>query len=173
MGKKVKTPGSYNLAKQKNGGGVKGGGGKGGGVKKAKVKVTPRKKVKVGRPSSGTRKGTVRKDNYRSKYTPEDLQAAFELVSDGWSVAGAAREVGVPRVTLLNKIRGTHKTGVIGRPPALSLVEERSLVDMLVLMGDYNFPVSKRYLRDLVKNYLDEKRVEPRYQNDIFEENLL
>ena len=62
---------------------------------------------------------------------------------------------------------------MIGRPPALSLVEERSLVDMLVLMGDYNFPVSKRYLRDLVKNYLDEKRVEPRYQNDIFEENLL
>jgi hypothetical protein len=35
------------------------------------------------------------------------------------------------------------------------MVEERVLVDLLVLMGEYNYPVSKRDLRDMIKNYLD------------------
>jgi len=156
----MKTPGSYSLSdkkKQKKAGdqGRKKDGVQGGGVQKAKQK-TPVKKL--GRPSSGSRKGTARKDNYRSKYTAEDLQNAFELVTDGWSVAGAARETGVPRITLLNKIRGTHKTGLVGRPTALSQIEERVLVDLLVLMGEYNYPLTQRHLQDMVKNYLDERR---------------
>jgi hypothetical protein len=46
----------------------------------------------------------------------------------------------------------------LGRPTALSDVEERVLVDLLVLMGEFNYPVTKRNLKDMVKNYLDQRR---------------
>jgi len=47
------------------------------------------KSKKVGRP----KKGSTRKDNYRSKYTPEQMDAAVTLVlEEGYSLAGAALE---------------------------------------------------------------------------------
>jgi hypothetical protein len=109
----------------------------------------------------------------RSSYSDEDMQLAYNKVtSEGWSVARAAREMGVPRVTLLNKISGLHKTGRIGRPTALTEVEESVLVDLLVLMGDYNYPISKRDLREMIKNYLDRRdRTDTGY--GVFEEKLL
>jgi hypothetical protein len=103
--------------------------------------------------------------HFRSRYTDEDMQLAFEKVqSEGWSVARAAREIGVPRVTLLNKIHGLHKTGEVGRPTSLTKMEERVLVDLLILMGDYNYPITKRHLQDMVKGYLDRRdRQDSRY----------
>jgi hypothetical protein len=83
------------------------------------------------------------------------LLAYERVTTEGWSVARAARETGVPRVTLLNKISGKHKTGMVGRPTSLTMVEEHALVDLLVLMGEYNYPISKRDLRDMIKTYLD------------------
>jgi hypothetical protein len=133
----VKTPGSYNLAKGKT------------------SKVAKRKK---GRPSSQGKAGSSRKDNYMSRYTAEDMQNAWEKVQMGWSVAKAAREYGVPRITLMDRLKGNHKTGVIGRPRALSAVEEDVLVDLLVLMGEFGYPVSKPSLREMVKGYLDKRR---------------
>lgn len=102
---------------------------------------------------------------FRTRYTDEDMQLAFEKVqTEGWSVARAAREIGVPRVTLLDKIHGLHKTGEVGRPTSLTKMEERVLVDLLILMGEYNYPISKRHLQDMVKAYLDRRdRQDPRY----------
>jgi hypothetical protein len=64
----------------------------------------------------------------------------------------------VPRITLVDKLRGTHKSGQIGRPTVLSKVEEEVLVEMIQLMGEYNYPLTKRHLKDMVKNYLDKHR---------------
>jgi transposase-like protein len=152
---KVSTPGSYHLEKRK---------------KKKKMrqekKGQGRIKKKVGRPSGKPKKSSARKDNYRSKYTPEDMVAAVEKVTnEGWTVARAAREHGVPRVTLLDNVKGTHKTGAPGRPTVLSKCEEEVLVSRIVLFGQYNYPVSKRHLRDMVKAYLDKRR------DTIFKEN--
>jgi hypothetical protein len=92
----------------------------------------------------------------RSSYTEEDMQLAYDRVkTEGWSVARAAQESGVPRITLLDKISGLHKTGEVGRPTALTKMEESVLVDLLVLMGEYNYPLTKRHLQDMVKGYLD------------------
>jgi hypothetical protein len=68
-------------------------------------------------------------------------------------------------VTLVDNVRGTHKTGVIGRPTVLTKMEEEVLVSRIVLFGQYNYPVSKRHLRDMVKAYLDKKRDTPFVNN--------
>jgi hypothetical protein len=84
------------------------------------------------------------------------MQPAYDRVkNESWSVTRAARETDVPRVTLLDKLSGLHKTGRVGRPTALSSIEDRLLVDLLVLMGEYNYPISKRDLQNMIKTYLD------------------
>ena len=141
--RKMSTPGSYNLADKKK-------------KKRADKKVGVVKKK--GRGSSG-RKGSNRKENYLSRYTPEEMDAAYYLViEEGWNVSAAAREMGVPRVTLINKVKGTHKTGQIGRPKVLTKTEEETIVDLLILMGQFNYPLSKRHLQDMVQGYLEERR---------------
>jgi hypothetical protein len=63
------------------------------------------------------------------------MENAYQKVnSEGWAVARAAREYGVPRVTLIDKPTDRHKAK-LGRPTALSDIEERVLVDLLVLMA--------------------------------------
>lgn len=139
------TPGSYQLNSKK-------------GKEKGKVKGKGKGKGK-GRPSLNVRKGTARKFNYRSKYKPEDLEEACKMVKEeGWTASRAAREFGVPRVTIMDNVCGKHNSKVVGRPTQLTPVEEKVFVDLISLMGEYNFPLTKRYLRDMVKNYLDKKR---------------
>jgi hypothetical protein len=145
--RKVSTPGSYDLEKRKKN------------TKRKEKKGKGRIKKKVGRPAGQTRKSSVRKGNYRSRYTPDDMLAAVDKVkNEGWTASRAARHFGVPRITLLDNVNGNHKTGVIGRPTVLSKLEEEVLVSRIVLFGQYNYPVSKRHLRDMVKGYLDKKR---------------
>jgi hypothetical protein len=149
--RKVGTPGSYNLSE---------------GLPKSKKKISKLSKgkklagkKKKGRPTSFGKKGSKRKGNYRSTYSKEDLEAAYcRVTEEGWTAARAAREYGVPRITLMDRLSGRHKTGQIGRPTALSQCEEQVLVDLLILMGEFNYPVSKRHLRDMVKGYLDKRR---------------
>ena len=70
----------------------------------------------------------------------------------------SAKECNVPRITLHDCMKGTHQSGRVGRPTVLSKVEEEVLVEMLKLLAEFNYPVSKRGLKDLVKVYLDKKR---------------
>jgi hypothetical protein len=42
-----------------------------------------------------------------------------------------------------------------GRPTVLSEMEEQYLVERLIVLGDWGFPVSRRDLRTLIKDYLD------------------
>jgi hypothetical protein len=142
MGKvpKVKTPGSYSLDKMK---------------KKKREKV--RAKKTAGRPSLATKRKP--RKLVKSTYTKEDMERASELVrKEGLPVSRAAKMCNVPRVTLLDKLKGTHKSGGAGRPTVLSNEEEEVLVEMLVLLGRFNYPLTKRHLRDMVKNYLDRHR---------------
>jgi transposase-like protein len=144
MGKvpSVKTPGSYSLSKLKK--------------KKKKEKLKAKNKS-PGRPSLAKKR--VARKLSRSKYTREDMERAAELVlNDGLPVSTAAKRCNVPRVTLIDMIKGTHKFGGAGRPTILTKVEEDVLVEMLVLLGQFNYPLTKRHLRDMVKNYLDQHR---------------
>lgn len=143
--RKVATPGSYHEVS----------------------KVKKRKEKKKGRPAAKARKPSKRKDNYMSRYTPEQLERAVDLVkNDDWSVAAAARECNVPRITLHDRIHAKHVTGAPGRTTELSKGEEDALVDVCLVLGDYNYPVTKRYLADMVKSYLDRKREVPRFKGN-------
>lgn len=138
---KVSTPGSYKLAKKSD---------------KRKKKSSGKK----GRPTvtAKKRKGSSRK-HYMATYTPEDMQRAVDMCkNDGYSMAAAAKACGVPRVTLLDRLKGNYKSGVPGRPRVLTQVEEEVLVEVLVLMGKFNYPLTKRHLADVVKSYLDKHR---------------
>jgi hypothetical protein len=78
-------------------------------------------KKKKGRPSSVGKTRSARKDNYMSRCTKEDLEAAYiKVTEEGWTKAKAVRELRVPRLTLVDRLSGKHQTGKIGRPPVLS-----------------------------------------------------
>ena len=119
-------------------------------LKSALPAVTSWRKTKKRRREDGppslqlaAKKKSSRKNNYRSRYTTEDLKRAVNLVTqEAKSVAAAALACGVPRVTLLDKLNGKHKTGMVGRPCVLSKMEEKVLVEILVL-PPYQAPLGR------------------------------
>jgi hypothetical protein len=56
--RKVGTPGSYNLAEKQKKAAIK--------KKRKTVKAGVKKKAKMGRPTSSSKRGSVRKGNYRN-----------------------------------------------------------------------------------------------------------
>jgi transposase-like protein len=119
----------------------------------------------VGTPKSRNRKrkGTSRKDNYRTKYVMEDMNEAVRLVrEEGYSVAGAAEQLKVPRMTLtdrLKKYSDPTKAPKVGRPQELSAEVEKAIVDCLCLCAEFKYPMRKRDLQKLVQSYVQENSV--------------
>ena len=145
---KVSTPGSYTISKKKE-------------------KKKKKGREKVGRPSVVAKKklGSSRK-HYMATYTAEDMQRAVDLVKEqDYSMAQASKVCGVPRVTLLHRLKGQH-TREVGRPRVLTPAEESVLVEVLVLMGKFNYPLTKRHLADVVKNCLDKHRNKTRLKDN-------
>jgi transposase-like protein len=103
----------------------------------------PKKKVQ-GRPV-----------HYRKRYNEDNLQQAVKEVKENRMTLGeAAREFQVPKTTLFDRVK-ERVTDKSGRPTVLSEMEEQYLVERLIVLGDWGFPVSRRDLRTLIKNYLD------------------
>jgi hypothetical protein len=178
---KVSTPGSYNIKASK--GNVPKG--KASSVSKGKAsnrskgkatsgKSTPSKKKGKGRPTSAQKKKRERQ-KYRANYTEEDLLEAIRLVSEeGFSIASAANFVNtvktnkVPRMTLADRL--THEDPdlrpVLGRPQQLSTEVEEAIVKCLELCSEFNYPLRKRDLQNLVQSYCVENSVKTRWEKD-------
>lgn len=125
--------------------------------KKKKKEKEEKKKKKAGRPSR-SRKGGVRKDNYKTSYTDEDMAKAIKMVQEeGYAVKRAAEICGVKRITLHDRLKGLH-SAELGRPPVLSPEEEEAFVQILVQMGNFNYPLTQRGVLEMVKDYLDRHR---------------
>jgi hypothetical protein len=90
---KVSTPGRYKLANKSD-------------------KKRKKSSGKKGRPTLTVkkRKGSSRK-HYMATYRAEDM-----CKNEGYSIAAAAKAWGVPRVTLLERLKGNYKSGVPGGP---------------------------------------------------------
>jgi transposase-like protein len=161
--KKVSTPGTYRLEARKKSGdgggnrkkddrdGKKGGSGGSGGKKRARKK-----------------KGMARKDNYRTRYTKEDMEMAVKLVrEEGYSVAQAAKTAGVPRMTLNDRINkpDPDKVPKVGRPQELSPVEEEAIVKCLCMCAEFQYPMRKRDLQLFVQDYVVENSIETRWED--------
>ena len=130
---------------------------------KARAVATPGSKSKVkskskgrGRPKKEAKKdGFSRKGNYRSSYTQEKIDLAVEEVrSHAMSLGEAAKEFGVPKTTIHDRLRHVYGEK-LGRPQVLSEEEEAILVQRLKVMATWGFPLTTQRLQDLVKDYLD------------------
>jgi hypothetical protein len=148
--RKVKTPGSFDLSK-----------------------TTPPRK-KVGRPSSAKAK-RGRQWKARENYSEEDVLEAVRLVkSQGFSIMKAAKYTNsvkknpVPRTTLSDRLRKAQPTEApaLGRPQELPKAVEEALVVCLEMCAEFNYPMRKRDLQDLVQNYCVEHDVKTRWLED-------
>lgn len=91
----------------------------------------------------------------RRNYSQEDLQEAIEAVTAGrMSLREASCTYGVPKATLCDRTKENGTSGKLGRPTELSEEEENLLVERLILLGQWGFPLTKVGLRKLVQEYL-------------------
>lgn len=156
--KKMKTPGSYGAA--------------------TATFITPKRKPKkAGRPSSG-KKATSRAAGalkHRATYTSEDMLEAVRLVrEEDYSIALAARAINmlkknaVPRMTLSDRLTCEipARQPALGRPQELSPAVEAALVKSLALCAEYQYPMRKKDLQDIVQGYCISQSVNTRWVND-------
>lgn len=162
---KVRTPGSYGKDKNKDGDRRK----------QNKEKEVKKKKKVVGRPKSKQASyATKRKDNYRTRYTKEDMEEAIRLVQEkNYSVKRAALAINsikktvVPRMTLNDRMnrKSPEKEPRVGRPVELSVETEEAIVKCLVLCAEYQYPMKKRDVRLLIQSYCIENSIETRWKD--------
>ncbi len=109
-----------------------------------------------GRPRKEKKKaGFSRVGNYRTKYRPQDLLKALQAVREKrMGAREAAKKFEVPRTTLQDRL--SKKSGPqVGRPTELSPQEEEIIVDRLLIMSRWGFPLGRHDLAHLIKSYLD------------------
>jgi hypothetical protein len=132
-----------------------------------KKKKERKEAKKAGRPKKAL-KARRAKINLRANYTEEDLAEAVRLVRmEGWSKKGAAAVINerkaniVPRMTLVDrlKLESPLATPKLGRPQVLSAGAEEGLVKCLEIAAEFNYPMSKRMLQDLVQDYVTEHQI--------------
>ena len=169
--RKVLTPGSKPQDPNKSDGGGRKRKGQG---KKSSKGSGKRKSTESGggsaKKSPGRkRKGTVRKGNYRSSYTEEDMLAAVRLVrEDGMSIFKAAKTMNVKRQTLndrLLKYADPEKKPTVGRPQELTSREEEDIVECLIMCAEFQYPMRKRDVQKLVQAYVLENNANVRWTN--------
>ncbi len=162
--KKVFTPGSSVHVKKKKS------------SKKKHLVVKIAKKMKksiAGRPAKSKKQSRVGV-KHRTAYTEDDMMEAIRLVTvDNWSIQGAAKAVNarkvnqVPRMTFFDRLNrnAPEEMPVLGRPVELSAEVEKALVKCLIQCGEYQYPMRKSDLQNLVQAYCVENNIETRWKN--------
>ncbi len=122
---------------------------------------------KRGRPKAVSRRSRPFTPR-RANYTEEDMAEAVRLVKEeDYSIQRAAKTTNryklnsVPRMTLANrlKLKDPYVKVALGRPQELSQEVEEALVKVLVKCGEYNYPLRKKDLQDIVQAYVTEHEV--------------
>lgn len=103
---------------------------------------------------------------YRN-YTDDMLKLACEFVESGQiSSRDAERQFGIPRRTIINKIKNKHSKSV-GHPTALTAAEELKIVKVLQASSDFGSPLTKIDLQLLVHKYLKKNSRDQKFKNRI------
>lgn len=83
------------------------------------------------------------------------MVAALKAVEEKkMGIQKAAKEFKVPKSTLSDLASGATKT-ILGRPTVLSQQEEEVIVERLILLSSWGFPLGKQDLCVLVQEYLE------------------
>jgi transposase-like protein len=108
-----------------------------------------------------------RKGNYRTKYNQEAMRQAVQAVADKrMTMTEASKHYQVPKTTLHDRLH-ERVSERVGRPTVLSPEEEQIIVERLVLMGEWGYPLTCRDLRQLIKSYLDGLGRATRFPNNL------
>lgn len=85
------------------------------------------------------------------KYTVESMAKAMEAVAQGATTSSAAKNFGVPRTTLLDKINGRSSIDCMKGPSTvITEKEEEHLANWIEFMEKSEFPITKNQLQDSV-----------------------
>lgn len=96
---------------------------------------------------------------HRRNYNANQMERALEFVlNQQLSFQQAADRVGVPKATLWKKYRGLHGDQ-LGRPPAISVPEEKLIVSAILTAAEFRMPFTKDGLKDFIQQYLNRKGV--------------
>jgi len=155
--KPVRSPGSYNM------------------VAKAKERKAhkAKAKAKVSRPAKKSVSGR-KNEKRREGYTEEDVAEGVRLVrEEEFSLRAASEFVNsvkknkVPRSTIGDRVRSEKEGPVLlGRPQELPTAVEEKVVECLELTSEFQFPMTKDRLQDLVADFCDENSVETRWTDN-------
>lgn len=92
-------------------------------------------------------------------YTHENLQKAVnDVKSHRKTLREAAECYGIPKSTLYDKVKGI-KTKKHGGQTKLSELDEKKLVDGIITLSEWGFPITRSDIRLLIKSFLDRKGV--------------
>ena len=102
------------------------------------------------------------------EYTQDELDECLRQIRTGkLSQRDAEKQYNIPRSTLKNKLKGAHSKSV-GRPPVLTLEEEKLILKRVQLMCDYGFPATAKDVQHYIQAYLNTKnRVVPQFKNNL------
>lgn len=103
----------------------------------------------------------------KKNYTPEQMMEAIKRARNGTKPTVAARECGVPRVTLLNKLNGKSPLNCsMGPKTILTTNEENILAEWIIAMNNQHMPVTKTQLLDSVQRIIKDKKQETPFKNN-------
>ena len=79
------------------------------------------------------------------QWDPESMHLAVDMCLNGeCSIYAAAKQFHVPRTTLTQRVHGKgERNALTGRPTALTVQEEQSLVNYVKYMHQIRFPVDR------------------------------
>lgn len=102
----------------------------------------------------------------RKTYDIKDLPLAVQAVKDGMSLRKAEEEFSIPKSTIKDNLE-KEQLKPIGRPPVLTDVEEKMLLEYVDLLATWGFPMDGEDIRHFVKSYLDKKGVQTRFDDNL------
>jgi predicted DNA-binding protein (UPF0251 family) len=126
---------------------------------KARKVATPGSGVRVHKGSPG-RPRKMKKTTKKFKrlgYPQERLEEAIRLVKEKTMTLGeASKHFEIPKTTIFDRMNSKKTKLELGRPTVLSEEEENIIVQRLLVMGMWGFPLTSLDVRFLVKSYLDD-----------------
>lgn len=129
---------------------------------KAHHKLSPRR---PGRPKKPKNRHS-RKDNYRCKYSGDAFENAVNAVKEKkMSIREAAKHYKVPKSTICDRLQG--KKPKVGRPQELTEEEEKLLVQRLMVMADWGFPITSMDMCYVIRDYLNSQDRKTRFINNL------
>ena len=96
----------------------------------------------------------------RKQWSEQSMLAAIKAVQEGLPIYTSAREHGVPRTTLQDRILGNVKHGNNpGRDPYLTQEEEREAVDFLLVAAQAGYPKTRADMSHIAERVAREKKL--------------